>query len=93
MNTAHFAVHFFMSGLLPTGAFEKVIFVQGARDFGLDPVLKEEGILCVFRIFHKPGPGQKIRSSAENPFRKGDLKITAGDRRQPEPCRHRCRCT
>ena len=30
-----------------SGAFEKVIFRRGARDFGLDLVLKDEGILCV----------------------------------------------
>ena len=52
-----------------SGAFEKFIFRLGARDFGLDSVMKGEGILCVFQTFHKPEPGRKIRSPGENQFR------------------------
>ena len=48
------------------------ILRQGARDFWMDLAMKDEGILCVFRIFHKPKPGRKIRSSDENHFRESD---------------------
>ena len=75
------------------GAFEKLIIRQGARDFGLDSVLKDAGILCVFQVFHKPKPGRKIRSSVNNQFRESALLITAGDLLRPEPCPRRCRCT
>ena len=57
-----------MSDNPKSGAFEKVIFSWEARDFGLDWVLKDEGILCVFRIFHQPEPDRKIRSSGKNQF-------------------------
>jgi hypothetical protein len=50
------------------GAFEKVIFRRRVRDFWMDLAIKDEGILCVFRIFHKPKPAEKIRSSGENHF-------------------------
>jgi len=63
-----FAVRFLLCSAAATGAFEKFIFRQGARDFGLDSVMKGEGILCVFQTFHKPEPSRRIRSPDENQF-------------------------
>ena len=78
--------------LYVTGAYERVIFWQGARDFGLDPVLKGEGYFVYFEAFISRSQFKRSAHWRKS-LSKKRLLITAGGRRRPEPCPLRCRCT